>query len=64
LLYFYQKLPLYIGMNKTGWFKLEAFNNQGWSRGLAYFASKKEALAMSRQWLKIPSVVKVTVCAA
>lgn len=50
--------------SKTGWYKIESFNAQGWSRGLAYFTSLAKAEAMAAKWRRIPSCVKVIVSIA
>jgi hypothetical protein len=50
--------------SKSGWYKIESFNAQGWSRGLAYFPSLAEAQAMAAKWRRMPSCVTVKVSVA
>jgi hypothetical protein len=45
----------------TGWYKVEALNHTGYSRGLAYFNSREEANRIAKEWKKFPSFARVTV---
>jgi hypothetical protein len=49
------------GKMKTGFFKVEAFNANGYQRGLAYLNDRAKAEWLASEWRKFRSVSLVTV---